>query len=339
MELRRLGRTELMVGVVGFGGIPIQRYDEKATLDTLKACATQGMNYIDTARGYTVSEEYIGKALKEIGRDKFYLATKSMTRTKEGFYSDILTSLKNLQTDMIDVYQIHNLASQADFETIFSEEGAYAAAKQAQREGKIRFIGITAHLKEMALKLVETNKFDLIQFPFNAAENQGVEMLKRAKELDMGTVAMKPLGGGIFAEEAKWAIQYIIESSLIDSAIPGMNTKEQVFENAAAAKEGPMQPEARKAIEEKAAEVGKDFCRRCGYCQPCPQGIDIAGLMLMEGYVKRYGLADWASKRYATFKVKGNACVECGVCMTRCPYELKIPQRVKAVDELFESLK
>ena len=338
MKKKRLGKTELMVSVVGMGGIPIQRYDEKATLDTLIACQEVGINFIDSARAYSISEEYIGKGLKQLGRENFYLATKSMNRTKEGFYNDILTSLKNFQTDVIDLYQIHNLGKQEDFEKIFSEDGAYQAALQAQKEGKIKHIGVTAHIKEMAQQLIDTEKFSTLQFPFNAVENQGVELFQRAKELDMGVIAMKPLGGGILGEVAQNAIKFIVQNDLVTVAIPGMNTPEQVRECAEAAKQGSLSGAEQAELKKITEEIGKDFCRRCGYCMPCTVGIDIPGVMVFEGYIKRYGLSEWAKGRYETSAVKASACIHCGVCKQRCPYGLNIPERIAWVDRYFAQM-
>lgn len=338
MEKKRLGQTNINVSVIGFGGIPIQRYDSKTALDTLAACRDMGINFIDSARAYSVSEEYIGTSLSKIGRDNFCLATKAMSRTKDGFYNDIITSLKNFKTDVIDLYQIHNVGKQEDFDKIFSEDGAYQAALLAQKEGKIRYIGITSHIKEMAEKLIETKKFATVQFPFNAIENQGMQLFARAKELDIGVIAMKPLGGGILADLADAAIKYIVQSDMVSVAIPGMNTPRQVEKNVLAAKSGALTENEKLELEKLAAEIGKDFCRRCGYCLPCTQGIDIPGVMVFEGYIKRYGLASWAKGRYETAAVKASECVECGKCTQRCPYSLNIPQRIKWVDKYFADM-
>ncbi len=338
MEQKRLGQTNINVSVIGFGGIPIQRYDSKTAMETLSACKDKGINFIDSARAYGVSEEYIGNSLLKIGRDKFYLATKSLNRTKDGFYKDIITSLKNFNTDVIDLYQIHNVGKQSDFDKIFSEDGAYQAALQAQKEGKIRFIGITSHIKEMASQLIETKKFATLQFPFNAIENQGMELFARAKELDMGIIAMKPLGGGILEDVSDAAIKYIIQSDMVSVAIPGMNTPRQVEQNVLAAKGDSLTANEKQELDKLAAEIGKDFCRRCGYCLPCTQGIDIPGIMVFEGYIKRYGLASWAKGRYQTAAVKASECIECNKCMERCPYSLNIPQRIKWVDKYFRDM-
>ncbi len=338
MEQKRLGQTNIEVSVIGFGGIPIQRYDRKTAMDTLSACKDMGINFIDSARAYSVSEEYIGESLSKIGRDKFYLATKAMSRTKEGFYNDIITSLKNFKTDVIDLYQIHNVGKQSDFDKIFSEDGAYQAALQAQKEGKIRHIGITSHIKEMAMQLIETKKFATLQFPFNAIENQGMELFARAKELDMGIIAMKPLGGGILADISDAAIKYIVQSDMVTVAIPGMNTPQQVEKNVLAAKGNKLTENERHELDKLAVEIGKDFCRRCGYCLPCTVGIDIPGIMVFEGYIKRYGLAGWAKGRYETSAVKASECIECGKCLERCPYSLNIPQRIKWVDKYFADM-
>jgi predicted aldo/keto reductase-like oxidoreductase len=338
MEKRRLGKTDLQISVVGFGGIPIQRYDNDTAYETLAACKEYGINFIDSARAYGVSEEYIGNNLKKLGRETFYLASKSLNRTKDGFYNDILTSLKNFKTDVIDLYQIHNVGKEEDFSKIFSEDGAYEGALKAQKEGKIRFIGITSHIKEMAEKLINTEKFATLQFPFNIVENQGLELFKRSEELDMGTIAMKPLGGGILGEVADNAIQFIVQSKAVTVAIPGMNTPQQVEQNVLAAKAGPLTEQDTARMQKLAKEIGKDFCRRCGYCLPCTVGIDIPGVMVFEGYIKRYGLSEWAKGRYETSAVKASECIECNQCMSRCPYGLMIPHRIKWVDNYFAGM-
>lgn len=338
MEKRRLGKTDLEISVVGFGGIPIQRYDNQTAYETLAACREHGINFIDSARAYGVSEEYIGDNLQKIGRENFYLASKSLNRTKDGLYNDIVTSLKNFKTDVIDLYQIHNVGKEEDFKKIFMEDGAYEGALKAQKEGKIRFIGITSHIKEMADKLINTEKFATLQFPFNVVEDQGLELFKRAKELDMGVIAMKPLGGGILGEVAQNAIKYIVQSKAVTVAIPGMNTPQQVKENVLAAKAALLTEQEIAEMKKLADEIGKDFCRRCGYCLPCSVGIDIPGVMVFEGYIKRYGLSDWAKGRYETSAVKASECIECGQCISRCPYGLQIPQRIQWVDKYFDSM-
>ena len=226
--MKNLGNTNMKIKRVGFGGIPIQRITQEETNKVIDELVNQGINFIDTARGYTVSEEYIGNAL--VGRrEKFYIATKSMSRNYEDMKKDIEISLKNLKTDYIDLYQIHNLKIE-EYDTIFDDNKAYKALLEAQKEGKIKYIGITSHSLETIKKAVEDEKFATIQFPYNIVEDQADEVFKEANKKGIGTITMKPLAGGAI-DDGALAIKYILSKEYIDVAIPGMNTIEQVKEN------------------------------------------------------------------------------------------------------------
>jgi Predicted oxidoreductases of the aldo/keto reductase family len=332
MRYRELGKTGLNISVVGFGGIPIQRTDAEGTKKVIDACEEKGINYIDTARGYTVSEGYLGYAL-EGRRDKFILATKSMARSYEAMAADIETSLTNLKTDYIDLYQLHNIKTDADFELCFSDEGAYKALTDAKAAGKIGHIGATCHSLEAFAKIVEeySDKIETIMFPFNIIENQGVEVMERSAAKGMGFIAMKPLAGGNI-EDGRLAHRYIFSNPNCHVSIPGMADVEEVYQNALAGEdESPITAEELAECEKIRTELGTSFCRRCGYCAPCPEGIDIPTNFLFVNYLRHYGLADWAKERYAGVKVKADACVKCGICETRCPYDLKIRDMLEKV--------
>ncbi len=332
MRYVELGKTGLRCAVVSFGGIPIQRSDAANTVAVVDALERHGMNYIDTARGYTVSEEYLGAAL-EGRREKFILATKSMARTYEAMRADVETSLKNLRTDYIDVYQLHNLPL-GDFEKVFGPEGAYRALAEAQEAGKIGHIGATFHSLEALKKAVEeyADRIETVMFPFNIVENQGAETLCLAREKGIGTICMKPMAGGNL-EDWTLALKFIDASGVMDISIPGMGSAEEVDRNAAAAEDfGPLTGEETARCETIRKTLGTTFCRRCGYCAPCTVGINIPSAFLFNNYLKHYeGLADWARKRYAAMEAKASTCVECGLCETRCPYDLPIREMLKDV--------
>ena len=207
----------------------------------------QGINFIDTARGYTISEEYIGNAL-EGRRDKFYIATKSMSRDYENMKKDIEISLTNLKTDYIDLYQIHNLKID-EYDSIFDDNKAYRALLEAKEEGKIRNIGITSHSLDTIEKAIEDGKFATIQFPYNIVEDQADEAFKKAHEKGIGTIVMKPLAGGAI-DDGLLAIKYILSKDYIDVAIPGMNDIEQVQQNVSAINSGELTEEDNKRIDE-----------------------------------------------------------------------------------------
>ena len=335
MNYVQLGRTGLHCAAVSFGGIPIQRSDAantKSVVDALEKC---GMNYIDTARGYTVSEEYLGAAL-EGRRDKFILATKSMARDYAGMKQDVEISLGNLRTDYIDIYQLHNLPGK-DFDRVFGPEGAYRALAEAKAEGKIGHIGATAHSVDALRLLVEdySDRIETVMFPYNIVERQGEDLLRQARAKGIGTIAMKPLAGGNL-DDWRLALRYVAASDAVDISIPGMGSVEEVERNAAAAEN--LSPLTAEELEQCAVirrELGTHFCRRCGYCAPCTVGIDIPSNFLMVNYLRKYDLADWAKTRYEGLAHHAGECIECGVCESRCPYELPIRKMLKDVAAQF----
>lgn len=327
MEYRTLGKTGLKVSRMGFGGIPIQRIDAEGTKVLMQKLKEEGINYIDTARGYTVSEEYLGYALEGM-RDDFILATKSMSRTKEAMTHDIETSLRNLRTDYIDLYQVHN-PNVEQLIQVTEEGGALEALMEAKAAGKIGHIGVTAHSTEVFEKALEFDWVETIMFPYNIVETQGEELMKKCTEKNVGFIDMKPLAGGAI-ENATLALRYVCANEDVSVVIPGMADMAELEENIkACTDESPLSEEELKEMEAVRDELGTNFCRRCNYCQPCTMGINISGVILFAGYLERYGLGDWAKERYKTLPVKASACVECGECEERCPYHLPIREMLK----------
>ena len=334
MEKRILGKTDFELSVVGFGGIPAQRLDREQVLELLTEAYSQGMNFIDTARGYMASEELIGYALEKLGRDKFYLATKSMSWTYEGILEEFNLSISLLRTDYIDLYQFHNVKTFDEYDQIMSEDGAYKAVKELKEQGKIKEIGITSHSKEVLDRVIDTGFFNTIQYPYNAVENQGEELFKKAKANNIGVIVMKPLAGGAISK-GELAIRYILNNPNVSVVIPGMENITQIRQNSRAGIDRrEMTEEEKERLAKEASTLGEEFCRRCGYCLPCPQGIDIPTNFLMEGYYTRYNLKEWAQGRYEGMSPKANDCIECGVCETRCPYDLPIIKMLKNVVEV-----
>ena len=334
MEYRVLGKTGLKVSRFGFGGIPIQRIDAIGTKEVLLKLMDMGVNYIDTARAYTVSENYIGEALVGV-RDKFILATKSTSLTKEAMAKDIDISLNNLKTDYIDLYQIHN-PNMKGLEQILSEGGALEALLEAKNNGKIGHIGLTCHSLEVFKKALELDFVETIMFPYNIVETQGVELIKECREKNIGFIDMKPLAGGAI-ENARVALRYIAANDDVSVIIPGMaDIKEVEINYEALSDQSPLSDEETVEINKIIDELGTNFCRRCNYCAPCAVGISIPSVFLFEGYLSRYGLADWARGRYATLPVKAKDCIECGVCESRCPYNLPIREMMKKASEKFD---
>ena len=322
MRYTTLGKTGMRISAVGFGGIPIQKVDVPTVRTLMERLCEAGVNYIDTARGYTVSEAYLGEALEGL-RDRFVLATKSMARTREAMEKDIETSLRNLRTDVIDLYQVHN-PTPADLERVIAPGGALEALLAAKAAGKIRHLGVTAHTAAVFERALELDWVETIMFPYNIVETQGEALIRRAAEQNVGFICMKPLAGGAL-ENATLALRFIAQNPDISVVIPGMASLEEIEQNIAAGQDNAPLTQAELAeIETIRRELGTQFCRRCNYCQPCTAGINISGIFVLEGYLQRYGLGDWAKTRYADMKVKAGDCIGCGACESRCPYELPI---------------
>ena len=333
MEYRILGKTGLKISRMGFGGIPIQKIDAQGTRKLMEKLKDAGVNYIDTARGYTVSESYLGEALEGI-REHFILATKSMARDKAGMAKDIDISRGNLRTDYIDLYQVHN-PTVAQFEQVIAPGGALEALLEAKEAGKIGHIGITAHSLEVFERALEQPWVETIMFPYNIVENQGEKLMKRCTEKNIGFIDMKPLAGGAI-ENGTLALRYICANEDVTVVIPGMAEEKEIAENIAACSDtSPLTAEEKAAINDVRSALGTNFCRRCNYCQPCAAGINISGVFLFEGYLSRYGLEAWARSRYATLPAKASACIGCGACESRCPYNLPIRQMLKNAADKF----
>jgi predicted aldo/keto reductase-like oxidoreductase len=335
MEYITLGKTGLKVSRLGFGGIPIQRVDAETTRTLIKDMVDKGINYIDTARGYTVSEEYLGEALEGY-RDKFILATKSMARTKEAMAADIDLSLKKLRTDYIDIYQIHN-ATPKDIELVTAPGGALEALLEAKAAGKIGHIGMTGHLVEAFEKAIELDWVETYMFPYNIVEKQAEHLIHECTKRNIGFINMKPLAGGAI-DQADIAIRYCFANPDVTIVIPGMYDLKEIEMNLKAAENtAPLSEEELTRIQGVRDLLGSNFCRRCNYCQPCTAGINISGILLFQSYYERYGLKDWAKERYATLTAKASDCIECGVCETRCPYNLPIRSMLKEASKNFDN--
>jgi len=333
MQYIELGRTGLKISRLGFGGIPIQKIDAAGTKVLMHQLKDAGVNYIDTARGYTVSESYLGEGLEGI-REHFVLATKSMARDKAGMAADIETSLKNLRTDYIDVYQVHN-PNLAQLEQVIAPDGALEALQEAKAAGKIGHIGLTAHSTEVFEKALELPWVETFMFPYNIVETQGERLMTKLAKKGIGFVCMKPLAGGAI-EDATLALRYICANPDVTVVIPGMAEEKEIKQNiAAVSDDSPLTYEEKVKINEIRSSLGTEFCRRCNYCAPCTEGIAIPNVFLFEGYLTRYGLEDWARSRYATMAKKASDCIGCGACEGRCPYNLPIRKMLKRAAEKF----
>ena len=297
MEYRILGKTGLKISRLGFGGIPIQKIDAEGTKQLIRELMRENINFLDTARGYTVSEEYLGYALEGV-REQFILATKSMARTKDSMQKDIDTSRKNLRTNYIDLYQIHN-PSAKDLEQVMAPGGALEALIEAKASGKIGHIGITLHSVDLFRQAITLPWVETIMFPYNIVETQGEELIAQCAKNNIGFIGMKPLAGGAITD-AVTALRFIISNPNVSVVIPGMADITEIAQNVAAtANTMSLTPQEKERIAKIKSELGTNFCRRCNYCAPCTVEINIPAVFLFEGYYSRYNLKDWAKNRYA----------------------------------------
>lgn len=327
MEYRILGKTGLKISRLGFGGIPIQKIDAEGTKQLLRELMRENINFIDTARGYTVSEEYLGYALEGV-REQFILATKSMARTKDSMQKDIDTSRKNLRTNYIDLYQVHN-PSAKDLEQVMAPGGALEALIEAKASGKIGHIGITLHSVDLFRQAITLPWVETIMFPYNIVKTQGEELIAQCAKNNIGFIGMKPLAGGAITD-AVTALRFIISNPNVSVVIPGMADITEIAQNVAAtANTMSLTPQEKERIAKIKSELGTNFCRRCNYCAPCTVEINIPAVFLFEGYYSRYNLKDWAKNRYAELKKTASDCIGCGACEDRCPYQLPIRDMLK----------
>lgn len=336
MISRTLGKTGLRVKAIGFGGIPIQRIEQDEVNAIIEAMIDTGINFIDTARGYTVSESFIGNAIGDGKRSNFIIATKSPAKDYEQMKADIESSLSSLKTDYIDLYQCHLVKEMDQYRQILSENGAYKALVEAKEAGKIGHIGITSHSVDLLNEVIDDMPFETIQFPYNIIERQAEELFKRASQRGIGVIVMKPLAGGAL-ENGELSLKFILNNPNVSVVIPGMDKVTQVYENSNVAKmDLTLTDSEKEEIENIRTTLGETFCRRCGYCLPCVKGIDIPTQFILEGYLTRYNLKTWAIERYYGMDIKSTDCIECGECEPRCPYDLPIRKMLRNVTDQFE---
>ena len=327
MRYRTLGKTGLQVSEVGFGAIPIIRLNLEDAVKVLRRAYDRGITLYDTANMYLDSEEKIGRAFSGL-RHQVVLATKTIKRDRQGAAADLELSLRRLQTDYLDLYQFHQVSQEPDYQTLTGPDGALDAVVRAREEGKVRHIGVTSHSLEMALKLIKTGLFSTVQFPFNFIEEKPtLELHPAARDHGMGILAMKPFAGGML-ENAGLCFKFLRQWPDV-IPLPGFDTPEQVDEVADLyGQEHRAAPEDLAVMEERRKAVGERFCRRCEYCQPCPQGVMITPAMIYPVIVHRMSAA--IASAFSTKAMESvRNCIECGECLERCPYGLPIPEMLK----------
>ena len=324
MRTVRLGKTNITVSKNGFGALPIQRISKEDAIHLLRKAYEGGINYFDTARFYTDSEEKIGLALSDV-RENIIISTKTMRTDVEGFWRDLNESLTLLKTDYIDIYQFHNPS--------FCPKpgdgtGLYEAMLEAKRLGKIRHIGITNHRLAIAEEAVLSGLYETLQFPFSYLASEKEEALvKLCEERDVGFICMKALAGGLITRSDA---AYAFLADYPVAPIWGVQRESELDEFLAYNDNPPkMTPELEALIESERRELQGDFCRGCGYCMPCPMGIEINNAARMSLMIRRAPVAAQLSEKSQAMMKKIEDCINCGKCRSMCPYGLDTPAHLK----------
>lgn len=321
MSKVRLGRTEIKVEKNGFGALPIQRVDVDTAKQILRKAYENGIEFFDTARFYTDSEEKLGEALSDV-RDEVVLASKTGALNAEDFWKDLKTTLNNLKTDHLDIYQFHN----PPFCPLpGGEDGLYDAMLKAKEEGKVRYIGITNHRLKVAHEAIDSGLYDTLQFPFcYLSGEKELELVEKCRKADMGFIAMKALSGGLItSSEAAAAFMMQYENVL---PIWGIQREKELDEFLAYVAEPPaMTEEVSTLIDKDRKELQGEFCRGCGYCMPCPAGIEINNCARMSLLLRRSPSALQLTDEVQAKMKKIEECLHCGKCKTKCPYGLDTP--------------
>ena len=320
MKMIRLGRTDLSVTKNGFGALPVQHIGTDAACKLLRKAYDGGINYFDTARMYTDSEEKIGLALSDV-RDKIIISTKTLATNVEDFWKDLGTSLSLLKTDYIDIYQFHNppfCPKPGD------GTGLYEAMLEAKAKGMIRHIGITNHRYTVAEEAVRSGLYETLQFPFSYLAGEKEETLVRlCEENDVGFICMKALAGGLITHSD---VAYAFLDQYPVAPIWGIQKENELDEFLSYNENPPALTEERMAfIEKERAELAGDFCRGCGYCMPCPVGIEINDCARMSLLLRRSPAAGHLTEKCQARMKKIEDCINCGQCKSRCPYGLDTP--------------
>jgi len=329
MDKIRLGETGLMVTRCAFGALPVQRVPMAEAVRLLRAAYDGGINYFDTANAYTDSEEKIGAALSDV-REKIIISTKTMAADEKTATEHIETSLRRMKTDYIDILQIHNIPS------IKEREGAIKAAFRAKEKGYVRHVGVTAHKHTAATEALDTGLFETLQFPFSyLADEKETALVRRCEKEDVGFIAMKAIAGGLLTNARACRAFF----SQYPNAVPiwGIQRMEELREWLALEADPPaLTDELRAVIEADRRTLAGAFCRGCGYCMPCPEGIDIKNAARMNMLLRRSPWRQYYAPEQRELMERIRNCRECGLCRSRCPYGLDTPNVLKFMLEDYE---
>lgn len=336
MQTVTLGSTGITAQRNGFGALPIQRDDKDTAVHLLRKAYESGINYFDTARSYTDSEEKIGLAFGDMGiRERIFIATKTPSLTPDGFWNDLETSLRLMKTDYIDVYQFHNP------DKLFQPgdgSGMYECMLEAKEKGLIRHIGFTNHSLSIANQCVDSGLYETLQFPFSYLTGEAeIALVNKCREKNVGFIAMKALAGGLITNSAAayagiarfdnvlpiWGVQHEYE---LDEFIGYITNPPE------------MTPELQAVINKDKLELTGDFCRGCGYCMPCTVGIDLHNAARMSQLIRRSPSEQYLAPAWQAEMKKIENCIDCGICVSRCPYGLETPKLIRKCYEDYKRI-
>ena len=327
----RLGKTNLEVNKIGFGALPIQRRNMSDSIEILLKAYESGIDFFDTARFYTDSEEKLGKAFEDV-RSEIYLASKTAAETAEDFWSDLETSLKELKTDYLDLYQHHNISFCPK-----KDDDLAKAMIEAKEQGIIKHIGITTHKITFAHEALESGLYETLQYPFSYLSGaEELQLVEKCKNLDIGFIAMKAMGGGLL-KNSKAAFAFMNQH---DNVLPiwGVQHMHELEEFLSYPSDLTLDDELARIIENDKKELGDNFCRGCGYCMPCPEGINVSLCARMSLWIRRFPTEPNMDEKTQEIMKKTLDCTECYSCVDKCPYELDIPELLKENYEDYQNV-
>lgn len=362
MQKRRLGRTNIQVSIVGFGGTWISELSAPDAVRVVRCAFDLGLNYFDTAKLDGDSEEKIGAALEDV-RDQCVFATKTGSRTKKESLEDFQSSLKRLKTDHLDIIQLHGIDDEKTLSKAMGADGSLQTCKEARKQGIVDFVGITGHKPRILAKALESGEFDTVLVPLNVVTRQALEdLMPVAKAHDVGVVAMKPLSaktstlitclyqpslslvsdepelkallGETTDEQVNNALRYVLSQD-VAAVIPGLRS----FREVETAAQTGNQYNGLTAQEQKSFNFNLDEsnCRDCGQCMPCPQNINIAAILRFHTLYEAYSLKTWAKKLFNGLEIKADKCTRCGECEPKCPYKLPIQKKLQKAQRDLQS--
>ncbi len=319
-----LGMTGITTPQNAFGALPIQRVSLETAVKLLRRAHEGGMTFFDTARAYSDSEIKVGAAFEGM-RDKVYIASKTQAKTPDQFWKDLDTTLTNLKTDYLDIYQFHCVSrcyAPGD------GTGMYEAMIEAKKQGKIRHIGITAHLIAVAEEIAASGLYETLQFPFSyLASEREIALVRACEEKNMGFIAMKGLAGGLLTN-SRACMAFMSQFEALP--IWGIQREEELDQWLSFFSEDViLDDEISAFIEEDKKALQGDFCRGCGYCMPCTAGIQINQCARMSQLIRRAPSENFKGEFWQKEMAKIEDCVDCGLCKSKCPYGLDTPNLLR----------